>query len=210
MKRINYLTKSLLVVFLMVFNQAYAAPTLIEKLKSFLANTRSLTASFKQVTIDENGRTLQTSHGLFYLSKPGKFRWNYQQPFVQEIVSNLGKVWFYDAELEQVIIKNLDNSLGSAPALLLTGDIALEENFTLLPQEFSEGMQWLKLSPKNEESSFNYILLGLTDNVLRSMELSDRFGQLTRIYFSDIKLNPAITDAIFEFTLPKGVDIFEN
>lgn len=210
MRRIDYITKSLLVVLLMVFNQVYAEPTLIEKLKSFLANTRSLTASFKQVTIDENGQTLQTNHGLFYLSKPGKFRWNYQQPFVQEIVSNLGKVWFYDAELEQVIIKNLGNSLGSAPALLLMGNIALEENFTLLPQGFSEGMQWLKLSPKNKESSFNYILLGLTDDVLGGIELSNRFGQLTLIYFSDIKLNPVITDAIFEFTPPKGVDIFEN
>jgi outer membrane lipoprotein carrier protein len=42
------------------------------------------------------------------------------------------------------------------------------------------------------------------------MELSDNFGQLTRIYFSDIKTNIPLDDALFKFIAPEGVDIFEN
>jgi len=45
---------------------------------------------------------------------------------------------------------------------------------------------------------------------LGGMELSDNFGQLTRIYFSEVKINPALESSIFEFTAPEGVDIFEN
>ena len=195
---------------LMFFNSASAEQVPIEQLKSFLAATSSLTADFKQVTLDENEQPTQTSYGEFFLSRPGKFRWSYKKPFIQEIVSSKNKVWFYDADLEQVTIKKLDESLGSTPALLLSGDIDLEENYTLQQQGIDEDLQWIKLSPKNEESSFNYILIGLTDGVLGGMELSDNFGQLTRIYFSNLKINPQLDNAVFEFVAPDGVDIFEN
>ena len=101
------------VVFLICSNNVNAEPQPIEQLKSFLAKTKSLTATFKQVTLNEKGQPTQTSHGIFYLSRPGKFRWNYKEPYVQEIVSSFGTVWFYDADLEQVTIKKVDKSLGS-------------------------------------------------------------------------------------------------
>jgi outer membrane lipoprotein carrier protein len=183
----------------------------ITRLKSFLASSSSLAADFKQISFDKSGRPAQNSFGKFYLSRPGKFRWNYQKPFVQEIVSNTGKVWFYDADLEQVTVKQLDDSLGSTPALLLTGEVNIEEKFILQEQgKEDDGMNWVKLSPKNEESGFKYILIGLNGNQLGGMELSDNFGQLTRIYFSNIQLNPKLDDALFNFKAPKGVDVFEN
>ncbi|OQW76448.1 MAG: outer membrane lipoprotein carrier protein LolA [Proteobacteria bacterium ST_bin11] len=183
----------------------------ITRLKNFLAGSSSLTADFKQISFDKSGRPAQNSFGKFYLSRPGKFRWNYQKPFVQEIVSNVGKVWFYDADLEQVTVKQLDDSLGSTPALLLTGDVDIEEKFILQEQgKEDDGMNWVKLSPKNEESGFKYILIGLNGNQLGGMELSDNFGQLTRIYFSNIQLNPKLDEALFNFKAPKGADVFEN
>lgn len=203
-------TKLSFIIFLMFFNAANAEQTPIKQLKSFLATTNSLTADFKQVKINENGHPVETSHGQFYLSRPGKFRWNYQKPFVQEIVSNEGKVWFYDADLEQVTVKKLDDSMGSTPALLLSGNVELEKKFTLKQQGISDEMEWIKLSPKNEESEFNYILIGLDNGILGGMELSDNFGQLTRIYFSNVKINPQLKPGLFEFKAPKGVDIFEN
>lgn len=199
-----------LVFLLAVANPVCAEDAPIGQLKSFLAGSASLAADFKQVAFDKSGRPAQNSSGKFYLSRPGKFRWNYQKPFVQEIVSNAGKVWFYDADLEQVTVKQLDDSLGSTPALLLTGQVDIEEKFILQEQGNDEGMTWVKLSPKNEESGFKYILIGLNGSQLGGMELSDNFGQLTRIYFSNIQLNPKLDDALFNFKAPKGVDVFEN
>lgn len=206
-KIVSSLSFTLILIF---FNVAIAEQVPIEQLKSFLATTSSLTADFKQVTLDENEQPTQISYGEFFLSRPGKFRWSYKKPFIQEIVSSKNKVWFYDADLEQVTIKKLDESLGATPALLLSGDIDLEENYMLKQQGVDEDLQWIKLSPKNEESSFNYILIGLSGGVLGGMELSDNFGQLTRIYFSNIKRNPPLDNTIFEFTAPEGVDVFEN
>ena len=182
----------------------------IKQLKAFISSSKTLTADFKQISFDEKGSPTQTSFGLFYLQRPGKFRWDYQKPYIQEIVSNGGKVWFYDADLEQVTIKKLDQSLGSTPALLLTGEVSLEENFTLEKQGTDADMVWIKLLPKNEESGFNYILIGLEKGRLAGMELSDSFGQLTRIYLSEVKTNINIDPDVFEFTVPEGADIFEE
>lgn len=202
--------RSLVVVFALAFSGAQAAESPVEQLRAFLASSQSLSADFKQVSIDESGVPAQTSYGVFYLNRPGKFRWDYLKPFRQEIVSNAGKVWFYDEDLEQVTIKKLDQSLGSTPALLLSGDIDLEENFTLERQGKEGDLIWLKLLPKNEGSGFKYILIGLDHGVLAGMELSDNFGQLTRIYFSKVKINPSLDNDLFKFTPPEGVDIFEE
>lgn len=189
---------------------AYAEESPINQLKAFLKASTALSADFKQVSYNQAGQAGQSSFGQFYLSRPGKFRWDYKKPFTQEIVSNSDKVWFYDADLEQVTVKQLDDSLGSTPALLLTGQVDIDEKFVLEEQGNDDGMNWIKLSPKNEESGFKYILIGLNHGQLGGMELSDNFGQLTRIYFSNINLNPNLNASLFNFKPPKNVDVFEN
>ena len=206
----NIAIKTLIFLSILYLQHVYAEPLPFKQLKTFLKTTETLTAKFKQITLDENNQPVQTSQGQFYLSRPGKFRWSYQTPFIQEIVSNSGKVYFYDADLEQVTIKKLGDSLGATPALLLSGEIALEENFILQQQGVDEDLQWIKLSPKNEQSGFNYILIGLDEGTIGGMELSDNFGQLTRIYFTEVKTNIPLDKDIFKFTAPEGVDVFEN
>ncbi len=196
------------ILFFVVLVRSYAGQTPEQQLKAFLAATQSLTADFKQVSFDQYGNPAQTSYGVFFLMRPGNFRWNYQKPFVQEIISHKGKVWFYDADLEQVTIKKVDDSLGVSPALLLSGEINLEENFKLEQQGIDEGLKWIKLSPKKEESGFKTILIGMSDGKLAGMELSDNFGQLTRIYFTNLRLNPELSENVFQFAVPEGVDVF--
>ena len=198
------------VLLLVVCSNVWAEESAINQLKAFLKASTSFSADFKQVSFNKAGQASQTSIGQFYLSRPGKFRWNYQKPFSQEIVSSGGKVWFYDADLEQVTVKQLDDSLGSTPALLLTGEVDIDQKFILEEQGSEEDLNWVRLSPKNEESGFKYILIGLNHGQLGGMELSDNFGQLTRIYFANIKVNPVLNETLFNFTPPKGVDVFEN
>jgi outer membrane lipoprotein carrier protein len=199
-----------LLAMLLVHASAHAEDKPIRQLKAFLKNTKSLTADFKQVLINEQGNPVQTSHGLFYLQRPGKFRWDYLRPFQQQIISTAGKVWFYDTDLEQVTIKKLDESVGSTPALLLSGEISLEDNFTMEQQGVDGDLMWVKLVPKNPESTFKYVLMGLNNDSLGGMELSDNFGQLTRIYFSNVVLNPPLKQTLFEFKAPEGVDVFSD
>jgi outer membrane lipoprotein carrier protein len=180
------------------------------QLQVFLKVSKSLSADFKQVLINEAGNPTQTSYGVFYLQRPGKFRWDYHKPFKQEIVSSGGKVWFYDADLEQVTTKKVDESLGTTPALLLSGDVSLDANYTMEGQGTDGDMQWVKLIPKSQDSSFKYVLIGLEKGTLAGMELNDNFGQLTRIYFSNVIVNAPLKQTLFEFKPPKGADVFND
>lgn len=201
---------SLLVFLCLASPLTHAAESPIQQLKAFLAATKSLTADFKQVSLNESGTPTQTSYGEFFLQRPGKFRWNYQKPYLQQIIALSGKVWFYDQDLEQVTIKKLDESVGSTPALLLSGDISLEDNYTVDEQGNDDGITWLRLIPKNDQSSFKYLLIGLSNGELSGMELNDNFGQLTRIYFSNLKHNTPIKPDLFEFKTPAGADVFSE
>ena len=204
------LNKIALLILLAASCTLSAAVTPEQRLKSFLAKASTLQANFTQVQVDEKGNLGKRSNGVFYLQRPGKFRWNYLKPYNQEIVSSVGKVWFYDKDLEQVTAKKLNAAIGSTPALLLTGEVPLEKNFTIENQSDEEGIAILKLLPKNEESGFKYVQIGLENDVLVGMELSDNFGQLTRIYFNNLKTGVRIDPALFTFKPPAGVDVFEE
>ena len=203
---------SWLITFLFGFNSlvAIADDAPVKQLKAFLASAKSITANFKQTLINEAGDPFQTSYGQFYLQRPGKFRWDYTKPFKQQIVSTSGKVTFYDVDLEQVTTKKLDESVGSTPALLLSGDVPLEDNYNIEQQGTEGSMIWVKLVPKAQDSTFKYVLIGLEKGVLSGMQLNDNFGQLTRIYFSNLKLNQSIDENLFEFHAPEGVDVFSE
>lgn len=202
--------KFLPLLILLLSRPALAEDSPLQRLHNFLAKATSVQADFRQVVVNEKGEDGKESSGVFYLQRPGKFRWNYTKPYAQEIVSNGGKVWFYDKDLEQVTAKKLNDAIGSTPALLLSGEVALEKNFTIQSQDRDEGLYWIKLIPKEEESGFRYVLIGLNGDTLAGMELGDNFGQLTRIFFTNLKLGSKIDPAKFDFKPPTGVDILED
>jgi len=199
---------TLISMFIFVPLMSHAAEAPSERLNAFLAKTKSLTAHFKQVTLDEQLRPTQTSEGEFYLQRPGKFRWEYHKPYTQQIVANGSTVWFYDADLAQVTIKPLERSIGSTPALLLSGEGALDRDFSIDEQGYDGDMVWIRLRPKAEDATFRYILVGMEGQQLAGMELSDHFGQLTRIFFSNLQRNVVVPPERFELKLPPGVDVF--
>ena len=204
------MSKIIALSMLLMTVMVHADSTPVEKLEAFIAQAKNLQAEFTQTSLDEAGKVIQTSQGDFYLQQPGQFRWNYNQPYAQQIVSKDGKVWFYDADLEQLIIKKIDQSIGDTPALLLSGSVDLNEKYTISTQSEEGNIVWLKLTPKNTESSFKYILVGLKGDMLYGMELSDNFGQLTQIIFSNITMPKSLSPDIFEFIAPEGTDVFEG
>lgn len=183
----------------------------IQQLNLFIKNTQTLKAKFSQVLINNTLSTdTQPKTGEFYLSRPGLFRWNYQKPYVQEIVSNGKRVWFYDVDLEQVTIKNVTEALSMGPALLLSGKSSITERFALEPQSVINGVAWLKLVPKEKINGFKSIRIGLKNNLLVEMVMGDEFDQVTHIRFVDIVVNPKLTPDLFEFKIPEGVDVISE
>jgi len=203
--------KRIIALSLILFSASvWAESSSLKELEAFIVRAHNVTADFTQLSLDESGKPMQTSYGKFYLQQPGKFRWNYTKPYIQEIVSKEQKVWFYDADLEQVIIKKIDQSIGDTPALLLSGAVDLKEKYNLVEEGTKNGINWIKLIPKNQDSSFKHILIGLKEGLLSEMVLSDNFGQLTKIMFTNLKIPKQLDKQLFEFIAPEGTDIFNG
>ena len=69
----------------------------VDSLKSYMKSLKNISADFIQV--DRKGNI---QSGKFYLSRPGKMRWEYQDPKQLIIVLNNEKIYYYDQELDQV------------------------------------------------------------------------------------------------------------
>lgn len=180
----------------------------IDRLKEFIASTRSAQANFTQVVLDQNGKRIQSASGVMQFVRPGKFRWTYQKPYEQLIVGDGVKFWLYDTDLNQVTVRQLDAALGSSPAALLSGSNEIERGFTLKESGTQDGLDWLQATPKAQDSSFNGIRMAFdAHSDLVVMELNDQFGHKTVLRFSGLKRNPQLSSALFKFVPPKGADV---
>ena len=180
------------------------------RLDAFLDEVQSLRADFEQNVYDEDARPLDASSGKVYIARPGRFRWDYTEPYPQEIVGDGEKVWVYDSELEQVTVRPLGDALGDTPVMLLSSDQPVEHSFEVRAIAGPDGYDWAELTPLGDQVSFKRIRLGFDAQTLAVMELEDAFGQLTRLRFADLERNPELDPALFEFTPPEGADVFSN
>jgi hypothetical protein len=59
--------------------------------------------------------------------------------------------------------------------------------------------------PEKQDNTFNAIRMGFSNKMLVEMELTDSFGNNTRIRFANQQKNPALAASHFSFTPPKGL-----
>ncbi len=178
----------------------------LDQLKLFLSGAKTGKATFRQVVTSQRGTTETT--GTFTFQRPGKFRWVYEKPYEQLIVGDGDKLWIYDRDLNQVIVRKLDGALGSSPAALLSGDNALERNFELTAAVGGvDGLEWVDAKPKAADTGFERVRLGFKDNLPRVMELKDTFGNVTRLEFGTFERNATLDAGQFKFVPPKGADV---
>jgi outer membrane lipoprotein carrier protein len=178
----------------------------LDQLKSFLESSRSARGVFTQTVIAKSGRKPQQSAGIFALQRPGKFRWSYESPYKQLLVSDGSKLWSYDPDLNQVAIKKLGTAFGASPAALLAGQ-DLDKHFELKDGVSADGVEYVEARPKGGDASFDRVRIGFTGNRPASMEIHDSFGQITHLRFTQFESNPVLPASLFRFTAPAGADV---
>ncbi len=179
----------------------------VEQLKAFLGGAKTGKTTFRQVVSSKSGRAPQESNGTFAFARPGKFRWTYDKPHEQIIVGDGEKLWIYDPDLRQVVVRKLDRALGATPAALLAGDDALEKNFELRDGGRSGDAEFVDARPRAADTGFASVRIGLKDNVPRTMELHDSFGQVTQLTFGPFERNASVDATLFRFVPPPGADV---
>jgi outer membrane lipoprotein carrier protein len=179
----------------------------VDQLKAFLGGAKTGQTTFRQVVSSKTGRVPQESSGTFAFARPGKFRWTYEKPHAQIIVGDGAKLWIYDPDLNQVVVRKLDQALGATPAALLAGDDALEKNFELRDGGKNGDVEFVDAKPRAADSGFASVRIGLRDNLPRTMELHDSFGQMTQLSFGSFERNATVDPSLFRFVPPPGADV---
>ena len=152
-------------------------------------------------------RQPKESTGTFSFQRPGKFRWAYEKPFEQLIVGDGERLWIYDRDLNQVIVRKLDRALGSTPAALLAGGGALEANFELTDGGQPGRPRYVEAKPRTPDTGFERVRIGFANNLPRAMELRDTLGNVTTLRFEAFERNTALDAGQFRYVPPPGADV---
>ncbi|VVE14427.1 membrane protein [Pandoraea horticolens] len=191
---------------------AYASGT--AQLKAFAAQVKSARGEFeqKQVKGQQDGgmKVTNSASGMFEFSRPGRFIWRYVKPYDQLLQADGETLYIYDKDLNQVTERKLGTSLGASPAAILFGSNDIEKNFTLKDAGVKNGIDWVELKPKSQDTQFQRVGIGFRDGNLAAMELYDAFGNVTLLTFDKIQKNPPMPADNFKFTMPKGADLIKG
>jgi outer membrane lipoprotein carrier protein len=179
----------------------------IQRLRDLLQPISSLSAQFKQRISDADGFELQVSQGLFEVSQPNKLRWIVEQPMSQQVISDGITLWVYDPDLAQVIIQPFDKDIAATPAILFSGDLD-SLDIVYFVERLAEGS--FLLTPEEEGSLFRSTAIQFDGDKPSAIVLTDTLGQIIRISFTGLKLNPPISADQFVFKIPQGIDIIDN
>lgn len=182
-------------------NEGYA------QVEKYLGSLQGLQADFQQTLTDGKGQVTDRSSGTLAIRRPNRFRWDYREPHQQLIVADGTRIWLYDNDLEQVTVRRLDESLSATPAMLLSGEGNLADNFTVTKTSQDAVAQWVMMEPKRNDTDFKWVRLGFAADTLKFMQLADKLGQITTLEFSKVEKNPPLDPSRFTFTVPPGADV---
>jgi outer membrane lipoprotein carrier protein len=208
----NCFKKCLSIAILFIFPLITWADSAENMLNQLLKNVQSMQAHFTQTMMDNKDNIIQKSQGNMALQRPGQFRWETTSPNAQLVVANGKRLWIYDPDLEQVVVRALSKQAGETPALLLSdSNPTLETDFKVSKENKSNSsLTWFLLKPKDTSSLFASIRMGFAGNELREMRLQDHLDHNTIIRFQNTILNKTISSSLFHFVPPKNVDVIDE
>ncbi len=197
----------LLAVSFILASPLLVAGSALDTVHAFFKDLHTLEADFHQQVLTGEGKLQQESNGHVWILRPGRFRWNYQTPYKQQLVADGRQLWSYDEDLAQVSVQPMDKVFSATPAMLLSGNEPLEKVFNLQELPANDGGQQVLLTPKSDDSSVIEVRLQFSKDVLSRIEARDNFGNTTTFTFTNLVRNAPVDEGIFRFVPPPDADI---
>jgi outer membrane lipoprotein carrier protein len=181
----------------------------LDQLREFMLGAKSARGDFEQKLLKTSG-VAEVTTGSFSFVRPGKFRWEVKKPYSQLLVSDGTQLFFFDKDLNQVVVRKLADVLGSTPAAILFGSNEFERNFKLSPLPAKGEAQWVEALPAgagSREAGFEKMSIGFVSALPVGMEIKDAFGRTSLFTFSAMQRNPALSESEFKFAIPVGAEV---
>jgi outer membrane lipoprotein carrier protein len=156
----------------------------------------------------------RTESGTLLMKKPGRMRWDYDQPRPKLFLTDGHTAWFYvpgEKQVRRTPVKQLDDL--RSPLSYLLGKTKLEkelDGLSLAPDQkpLNPGDVVLRGIPKGMGDRIEQTLLEVTpDGLIARIVVEERGGSVTEFRFLQQKENVEIPDGQFRFTPPPGTEV---
>lgn len=198
------------------------AAALVARVQTFYEATSDLHARFDQ-EVTSVMRGTQRASGQVWLKKPGRMRWEYEQPTSQKklMVADGETLWIYQAEEEQAFRHALADSSLPASVSFLFGKGRLADEFDVTREaidqaagaarRLGDGEALLKLVPKQATAQYRYLEFAVDEasGLVRQTWLYDQQGGTNHFTFRDVETNRGVADSRFHFAPPAGTRIIQ-
>lgn len=152
-----------------------------------------------------------SERGTVQIKKPGRMRWEYTAPEKKTFVADGRKVYSYIPADKQVIVNSVPaDDEATTAVLFLAGKGNLSRDFRVSYIEGAPQGTWaLRLDPKQKQSDYDWLVLGVDGRTLqiRSLTAADQQGGRSTFQFSNYRENTGVADNVFAFKIPRGVDV---
>jgi len=159
----------------------------------------------------------RTESGTLELKKPGRMRWDYDQPRPKMFLTDGKTAWFYvpgERQVRRAPVKDIDDL--RSPLRYLLGKAKLEKEFVGLAidtnaKPLNAGDIVLRGVPRGMQERVSNTLLEVTpDGLIQRIVVEELDGSVTEFRFLQQKENVQIADQRFRFVPPPGVEVVQG
>jgi outer membrane lipoprotein carrier protein len=195
---------------------AASAEEILRRVERTYQGIRSMEADFvQQMNVPLLG-TNQRSQGKLYQRRPDRFLMRFTDPAGDVIVADGRHFWMYTPSVDRTQVLRTRLGEGGAQA-------DLQQQFVSNPtQRFASTLngtetvdgratQLLTLVPRGR-SQYRQIRVWVdqADHLVRRFEMTEENESVRRVELRNIRLNPTLSDALFQFTPPAGTQVFDQ
>lgn len=205
-----FLTFPLLALLVPAQTPSPSVHELAQRIDAHYNQLHSLRASF---TESYTGLGVDRSEsGTLLLAKPGRMKWEYNSPPGKLFLLDGKYGWFYspgDPQIQRMPAAKLDDL--RSPLRFLLGHTQLEKELTNIKlARASDGQYMLIGQAKGQEQRVRRVVITATaEGSIRTMEMDEVDGAITKFRFNGEQPNAAIPAATFHFTPPAGVHVVD-
>ena len=113
----------------------------------------------------------------------------------------------------QVMVSDVNTDDSSTSSLFLAGKGDISRDFTAAYIDSPvKGTLALKLTPRRRQPDYEYLVVAIDPVSLqiRGLVTRDTQGGDSTLVFTNLKENQRISDKVFDFRIPRGVDVVNN
>ncbi len=214
--RKNHSVRFILIAALLLFfhsiapevSRASDADEQIARIQKAYETIKDVRGNFIQKSTIRDLDKTETYKGQFFIKPPLKMKWEYKGKTAQDLTINNDTVLIYKKGDNQAYKSKFDRqTYGQTPVALLGGFGNIKDEFTASAKGGS-----IVLKPKRPMGNVTSIVIKTSEEgfPIRSFTINDSYSNVIEIVLSGVKINTGIKDSLFDLSLPKGVNVFEQ